>query len=231
MTRSGPATVGVVAFVKRTPSALLLAAQLVGILAYPFMEDTAAGRPVFAIFGILVLSLAVLTVRTTPFLFWVSALIAAPAMVLLAVQAFVESDTLFAVSSGFEAVLYFYAAGSMIAYMLDDTRVSLDELFAIGTVFTLLAWAFAFVYVVLQALDPFAFSTDGGEAHSWVDLLYLSFTVLTATGLSDILPMTGHAKSVVMIEQVVGLFYVAIVVTRLIGLQAMRQRTGSGPHA
>ena len=172
----------------------------------------------------LILSLAVLTVRTTPFLSWVSTLIAAPAMVLLAVQAFNESDTLFAVSSAFEAVLYFYAAGSMLAYMLADTRVHLDELFAIGTVFTLLAWAFAFVYVVLQALDPTAFSTDGGEVHSWVDLLFLSFTVLTGTGMSDILPMTGHAKSVVMIEQVVGLFYVAMVVTRLIGLQAMRKR-------
>lgn len=218
---------GLVAFVKRTPSALLLAAQLIGVLAYPFMEGTRAGRPIFAIFGILILSLAVLTVRTTPFLSWVSTLIAAPAMVLLAIQAFNDSDTLFAVSSAFEAVLYFYAAGSMLAYMLADTRVHLDELFAIGTVFTLLAWGFAFVYVVLQALDPAAFSTDGGEVHSWVDLLFLSFTVLTGTGMSDILPMTGHAKSVVMIEQIVGLFYVAMVVTRLIGLQAMRKRTGA----
>lgn len=215
---------GVVAFVKRTPSALLLGAQLVGVIAYPFMERTTAGRATFAIFGILVLSLAVLVVRSTPFLSWISVLIAAPAMVLLAVQAVTDSTALFAWSSAFEAVLYFYAAFSMMAYMLADTRVDLDELFAIGTVFTLLAWAFAYVYVVIQAVSPASFNAGGGEVHSWVDMLFLSFTILTGTGMSEILPTTGHAKSVVMIEQVVGLFYVAMVVTRLIGLQAMRKR-------
>jgi hypothetical protein len=112
----------------------------------------------------------------------------------------------------------------MTAYMLNDRRVSLDELFAIGTVFTLLAWAFAYVFVVLQAVDPGSFSASDGEVHTWVDMLFLSFTILTGTGMSDILPITGHAKSVVMVEQAVGLFYVAMVVTRLVGLQAMRKR-------
>ncbi|HSE07507.1 MAG TPA: ion channel [Nocardioidaceae bacterium] len=215
---------GVVAFVRQTPSAALLVAQLLGVLLYPFMEATPGGRPAFAIFGILVLSLAVVVARTSPFLSWVSTLIAAPAMVLLVLQVFTDSYTLFAWSSAFEAVLYFYAALSMTAYMLNDRRVTMDELFAIGTVFTLLAWAFAYVFVVLQALDPGSFSASDGEVHSWVDMLFLSFTVLTGTGMSDILPLTGHAKSVVMVEQAVGLFYVAMVVTRLIGLQAMRKQ-------
>jgi len=215
---------GVVAFVKRTPSAALLVVQLVGVLLYPFMEDTVAGRAAFAIFGLLVLSLALLVVRLTPFLSWVSVLIAAPAVLLLAAQVFTDNDTLFAWSSGFEAVLYFYAAFSMLAYMLQDTRVTRDELFAIGTVFTLLAWAFAYTYIVIQALDPRAFSPSGEEVHSWMDMLVVSCTVLTGTGMSDILPVTCHARSVVMIEQVIGLLYVAMVVTRLVGLQAMRKR-------
>lgn len=215
---------GVIAFVRGTPSAALLAAQLLGVLAYPFMERTAAGRAAFAIFGIMVLSLAVLVVRKTPFLSWVSVLIAVAAMVLLGAQVFSDNATLFAWSSAFEALLYLYAAGSMSAYMLSVTTVSLDEVFAIGTVFTLLAWAFAYVFVVLEAVDPTSFSAGGQEVHSWVDMLFLSFTTLTGTGMTEILPVSGHAKSVVMVEQVLGLFYVAIVVTRLIGLQAMRKR-------
>jgi hypothetical protein len=91
-------------------------------------------------------------------------------------------------------------------------------------VFTLLAWAFAYTYIVIQAVDPMAFSPSGEETHSWMDMLFVSFTVLTGTGMSDILPVTGHARSVVMIEQVIGLLYVAMVVTRLVGLQAMRKR-------
>jgi hypothetical protein len=214
----------VIAFVRRVPSAAILVVQLAGILAYPFMEQTTVGRAAFAILGIIVLSLAVLVVRITPFLSWVSVLIAVPAMVLLAAQVFTASDALFAWSSAFEAVLYLYAAFSMTAYMLADTTVGMDELFAIGTVFTFFAWAFAYVYVVLQAVDPSSFTTAGTDVHSWMDLLFLSFTTLTGTGMTEILPVSGQAKSIVMIEQVVGLFYVAMVVTRLIGLQAMRKR-------
>jgi hypothetical protein len=55
-------------------------------------------------------------------------------------------------------------------------------------------------------------------------MLFLSFTTLTGTGMTEMLPISSQAKSVIMIEQVVGLFYVAMVVTRLIGLQAARKR-------
>jgi len=214
-----------VEFVKRTPCALLLLAQLGGVLAYPFMEDTFVGRTAFSVFGILVLALAVLAIRATPFLSWVSLLFAAPAVVLLLIQIVTGQQGLFPWSAGFEAVLYFYAAISMLAYMLEDRHVSTDELFAIGAVFTLLAWAFAYVFVVVQALSPGAFSPDGEGARTWMELLFLSFTTLSSTGLSDVLPLTAHARSVVMIEQVAGVLYIAMVVTRMIGLSAARART------
>jgi hypothetical protein len=51
-----------------------------------------------------------------------------------------------------------------------------------------------------------------------MELLFLSFTNLSATGLSDIVPITDHARSVVMIEQLAGLGYVALFVSRLVGL-------------
>jgi hypothetical protein len=55
-----------------------------------------------------------------------------------------------------------------------------------------------------------------------MELLFLSFTSLTATGLSDIVPVTGHARSVAVLEMVVGVLYVAMVVARLVGLRASR---------
>ena len=51
-------------------------------------------------------------------------------------------------------MLYFYAAGAMIAYMLGDHEITRDELFAVGATFTLLAWAFAYTYTVCQAVEP-----------------------------------------------------------------------------
>ncbi len=56
-----------------------------------------------------------------------------------------------------------------------------------------------------------------------MELLFLSFTTLSSTGLSDITPISGHARSVVMIEQVAGVFYIAMVVTRLVALRGQRR--------
>lgn len=214
-----------ISFVRRTPCAVLLAAQLAGVLLYPFLEGSFVGRQLFALFGLVVLALAILAIRATPALFWVALLIAFPAVVLLIVQVVTSNEDLAPWASGFEAALYAYAAAAMLAYMLKDDHVTTDELFAIGAVFTLLAWAFAHLYVVVQAVDPGAFiaAVDPSADRTWTELLFLSFTTLTSTGLSDVVPITGHARSVVMIEQVAGLFYIAMVVTRLIGLNSARK--------
>lgn len=214
------------AFVRSTPCAVLLTAQIGGVLLYPFLEDSFAGRQLFALFGLVVLGLTILAVRATPFLSWVAALIALPAVVLLIIQVVANNEDLAPWASGFEAALYLYAAAAMLIYMLDDDHVTVDELFAIGAVFTLVAWAFAHLYVVVQALDPGAFTAavDPLADRTWTELLFLSVTTLSSTGLSDIVPITGHARSVVMLEQVAGLFYIAMVVTRLVSLNSSRKQ-------
>ena len=205
-------------FIRQTPCAVLLAVQFLGVLLYPFLEVSLQSRQLFALFGLVVLGIVVFALRATPALIWVATLLALPAAILLVVQIATGNESLIVWASIFEALLYFYGAGAMLLYMLDDEVVTRDELFAIGAVFTLLAWAFAHVYVVLQGLDPLAFSGPGDDGRSWTELLFLSFTTLTSTGMSDIIPTSGHARSVNMIEQVAGLFFIAMVVTRLVSL-------------
>ena len=77
---------------------------------------------------------------------------------LLLIQAVTGSDDLLPYSSALEAVLYFYAAGALIAYMLADHEITRDELFAVGATFTLVAWAFAYTYTVCQAIEPGSFT-------------------------------------------------------------------------
>jgi 4-amino-4-deoxy-L-arabinose transferase-like glycosyltransferase len=214
---------GSVRFVRSTPCFVLLVVQLAGVVLYPWMEQTYAGRAAFSLFGLLVLGLAVVALRATPFLTWVAVPVAMPAALLLLITVFRDDPRLYSWSAGFEMVVYFYAALSMLAYMLHDDQVTTDELFAVPAVFTLLAWAFAYLFVVVQGLDVDAFSAEGEPTRTWMELLFLSFTVLSSTGLSDIVPVSGHARSVVMLEQIVGIFYVAMVVTRLVALRGQRQ--------
>jgi hypothetical protein len=58
-----------------------------------------------------------------------------------------------------------------------------------------------------------------------VELLFLSFTTLSSTGLSDITPVREFARALVMIEEVVGLGYLVMFVSRVIGLTVLGRRT------
>jgi hypothetical protein len=216
----------VLAFARREPSAVLFSTQLAALILYPALEGREVGRALFSLLGIAVLALVVLAVRSTPTWTWVGVMLAVPASVLLFVQAVSGSDALLPYSSAFEAVLYFYAAGGLLAYMLADHEITRDELFAVGATFTLVAWGFAYVFVVCQAAAPDSFTAAvrPNEDRSWIELLFLSFTNLSSTGLSDVVPIRPFARSLVMLEQVAGVAYIAMVVSRLVGLTVMRVR-------
>lgn len=65
-------------------------------------------------------------------------------------------------------------------------------------------------------------------------MLFLSFTTLTSTGLSDVVPISAFARAVSMIEQLAGVGYVALFVSRVVGLTVSRQLAGdhhSPPNA
>jgi Ion channel len=215
----------VLRFARREPSATLLAAQLAGVLLYPLMEG-AASRALFSVFGVAILGLVLLAVRGSPGVTWIAIILAVPATVLLLIQAITGDDALLPYSSAFEAVLYFYAAGALIAYMLADHEITRDELFAVGATFTLVAWAFAYTYTVCQAIEPQSFTAaiDPRGDRTWMELLFLSFTTLSSTGLSDVVPVQPFARGLVMLEQVAGIGYIAVVVSRLVGLTVMRRR-------
>jgi Ion channel len=224
MTTSGR-TSSVIRNVVDHPSAVLLGVQLLGVLLYPFMERTAVGRGVFEIFGGVVLALAIWSVRKLPGPTWIAIILAVAASALSITDAFTNSVVLQVASAVCHALFYFWAAGSLMAYMLADFTVTTDELFAVGATFTLVAWAFAYVFAIMQVAQPGCFiaAVHPEAQRSWMELLFLSFTNLSSTGLSDIVPITPHARAVVMIEQLAGLGYVALFVSRLVGLTISRQ--------
>ncbi len=221
-----PAVLRWMALGRRHPSALLLAAQLLGVLLYPAMDQAQASRALFGAFGVVVLLLAVWVVKRSPALGWVAWGLALPAVLLSLVAASLPGHPArlaLAVGQGMESLLYLYAAGSLTAYMLEDHRVTRDELFAAGATFTLLAWAFAFAFSVCQIAQPGSFiSTSPGPQRSWMELLYLSFSLLSGVGLSDVVPVLPLARALVMLGQFAGVMYIALVVSRLIGLSLAR---------
>ena len=207
------------AFPVKHPSAALLFVQILGILLYPLMADTSAERAVFRIISLVVLGAALYVVKRGPWLTGLAVVLALPVVVLSIWLAFEFDPRKMVIVAALQTVFYFYAAGSLIAYMLEDEFASLDELFAAGATFTLLAWAFANLYVVCQAALPGSFAALAGPGpRTWMELLFLSFTTLSGVGLGDIVPVLPMARALIMIEEFTGVMYLALVVSRLIAL-------------
>ena len=215
---------------RRSPSAVLLVVQLLGVLAFPFMEDSPLGRAALSTFALIVLFLAVRAVQATSALTWIAVLLGLPIVGLSIIEAIDPSNAPVALASSvLHAVFYFYTTAALLRYMFFDRFITHDELWATGATFTVVAWAFAYTFMAIQIVWPGSFvSIDGVGQRTWLELLFLSFTNLTSVGLSDIVPVVAQARSVVMIEQVAGLLYVALVISRIVGLTIARGRGNPG---
>lgn len=210
---------------RRHPSAYLLAAQLVSLVLYAVEH----GRALLGAFGTVVLALTVWVVNRSPAVVWVAWVLVFPACVLSLLWTLSLNPTILIVSSLLEAALYFYGAGSLIAYMMGDYKVTSDELYAAGATFTLFAWGFAYLYLACQTVAPGSFTgaVHPDEPRAFLDLLFLSFTTLSAVGNGDVMPIGSAARVLVMLEQFAGVAYIAVVVSRLIGMTIIRRHDDS----
>ena len=225
MTGSRPRRVSAFSFLRQNPCAGLLLLQLIGVFLYPWMDKSPRGRAAFGALGLLILGVALRVVRRSPWLTWLGLALASLVVALSVVHVVAPHSALPIAIAMVASAFYFYATGSLIAYMLQDWEATTDELFAAGATFTLLAWAFAHAFVACQGILPGSFSAAANPEgpRTWMELLFLSVAVLSSVGLSDVLPVTPMARALVMLESFAGVMYMALVVSRLISLTVLRR--------
>jgi hypothetical protein len=97
--------------------------------------------------------------------------------------------------------------------------------------YLLLALVFAFAYAFIESLLPGAYQMPAWwtrESAEWAEaFLYFSMITLTTLGYGDITAIHPAARSIVMLEAVIGQLYPAILIARLVTLQIEAKRTGS----
>jgi hypothetical protein len=154
--------------------------------------------------------------------------LAVPAMVLHAADALGGNAAgLAAASLLAQAVFHAFVVICLLRYMLRDEIMTRDELFAAAGLYVLMAFVFAYLYALIEHVQPGAFVINAANNPSgvtrWWDLLYFSFTCLTSVGFGEITPANDHARSLVMIQQMLGVLYFALIVSRLVTMQAARR--------
>ena len=211
-----------ISFFKRFPFAMLLAVQLLSVIFYGFMTDSKTSHLIFICLGLIVPILAVWTVYRSPATNWVGFVLVTASISTLLLAIFGGQTQLLAWSHAFESLLYFYAAVSLVMYMFEDNVVTLDELYAAAATFTLLVWAFALAYSVCQQVYPGSVlaAINPNNPRSWIELLFMSFSIQSSTGVGDVIPITGPARAIGSLQIFTGVMYIAVVVSRLVGLAA-----------
>lgn len=214
----------------RLPNAWLLLSLAVLVLAYPFLQPVPAGRAAIAAWDVAVLVLALRAARATGAEVRLGYVLVVPAVGLHVAAALVPGDALALANYATQAAFHAFVVVCLLRYMLRDDVMTLDELFAAAGLYVLMAFVFAYLYALLERWAPGSFvinaANDPDGATGWFELLYFSFTCLTSVGFGEITPAGNHARSLVMVEQMVGVLYLALVISRLVALQAMRRRGG-----
>ena len=213
-------------FFKQYPYATLLLVQLISIIFYGFTDYTHTNQILLNTIGLIVPLLAVWVVYRTPAVNWVAFTLAIPAFLCAIYDGFSGQNRLMVWAHIFESLLYFYVAASLVMYMFADDVVTLDELFAAAATFTLLVWAFALAYSACQQIYPGSIlaAVNPSAPRSWIELLFMSFSIQSSTGVGDVIPISSPARAIASLQIFTGVMYIAIVISRLVGLAAMRKK-------
>jgi hypothetical protein len=209
------------------PNAWLLVALLLQVVSYPFFDHYRPGRAAIAVFDLVILVLALRASQASGYESRLGYVLVLPAMILQAAGALGEEFGLFyAASLVAQALFHAFVVVCLLRYMLRDEIMTRDELFAAAGLYVLMAFVFAYLYALIEVLAPRAFvinaANDPDGLIGWWDLLYFSFTCLTSVGFGEITPANDHARSLVMIQQMAGVLYFALVVSRLVTMQTRR---------
>ena len=207
-----------IAYVRRNRCSALVAALCLFTVLNPLLAGSAIGGSVLGVALFTVLVLAVWALRLERPLLWG-----------LGVFGFITVDTLIAdrmgyrglrpIALGSTAVFVGAITIALLRYVLDRRPITTDKVFGAVAAYILIALSFASLFGFLQVFQPHAFHATiahGPDGKlNWSDLMYFSFTVLTSTGFGEITPATPMARSLIVIEQVLGVMYVAFLIARL----------------
>lgn len=106
-------------------------------------------------------------------------------------------------------------------------RITSHRLQGAAVVYLNIATIFSAAFTLIWELSPAAFANFApptGEMNEMATILYFSLTTLTTTGYGDIVPIDPFARSLANLESVLGQFYLAITVARLVTLELAGRR-------
>ena len=124
----------------------------------------------------------------------------------------------------FMIVFVFVTTASIIKRVVINARVRLETLRGVVCAYFMVAIGFAFLYFFIDLIAPNSFHFSNVDtasithSHYLSELMYFSFVTLLCIGYGDIIAVKDVAQTCAILEGIVGQFYIAILVSRLVAV-------------
>jgi hypothetical protein len=145
-----------------------------------------------------------------------------------------EDHVLSLISDGVGALFFAFTSVVILVAVLRDQAVTGDTISGALCVYFLMGLTWTFLFMLVESVHPGSFRiVEGGTlaadtAHPYSAplslFLYFSLGMLSATGFGDIVPLTRPAQGLATLEGIIGQFYMAVLVARLVGLYSARSQ-------
>ena len=218
-------------------SVCLLVSLLVLVSIGPLLTERLVGRGLWELLFTLVTlsSIPLLGIKRGQAL--ISGLLALPTLATLWLRQLIPSVGLSRVALALLTVFLLYTAVTVLLRVFGEETVTMDTLSAALCVYLLMGYTWGSLYGLMYTFAPGAFhlpvewppAAEQGIARDVpLNLLtYFSFMTLTTVGYGDVLPISGSVRAAVIVEAVLGHFYLAVLVARLVGLHIADTRRQS----
>jgi hypothetical protein len=161
----------------------------------------------------------------------IAAVLVAPVVIFQIVDVIVPAEGASMAEAVIAVIAVTYIITLVVEYLFRTDEISADTLAASVCIYLLLgvlwAWAYSFVAVVWPGSFNFAFPGEdstlrfGGDGSAYA--LYYSFVTMTTLGYGDIAPASAPARTLAVMQAIVGQIYLTVLVARLVGLQIARR--------
>ena len=189
------------------------------IIVGPLIEEFVHLRILYDILWSAVLVSAIYAVSHKKRYILVGVLLALPMLASIWSSYFVVDLPLGVVGGLCGAAFFTFAIIQILVFIYNQKEVTGDIIAGAAIVYLLMALAWSSIFAVLESLHPGSFSFPEIEGISTSrPFLYYSFVTLTTLGYGDITPVTKLARSLCILEAVMGQLYLVVQVAWLVGV-------------
>jgi hypothetical protein len=127
------------------------------------------------------------------------------------------SDEVRPAALAFWTVVASLSAGSALRFSMRSKKIDAEHIYAALSAYLLAGIFFGVLYHAVESVWPGSF-TAGGAIREFplFDAIYFSFVTLATLGYGDLVPVSGVARGLAVVEAVSGQLFLAVMIARLV---------------